>query len=342
MPVGDTGIFATVTHLTGATVMAQAASVAAAPASPVRVTPVGAYLGAAVTGIDLRAPLDGAAVDAILAAHAEYGVLSFPDQHLSGEQLMAFGRRIGELTVHPFSTNDEETPELIVYDNKEGNPPPRTDIWHTDEMFREAPPMGTILSCRITPGRGAGDTAFANMAAVYESLSDRMQQHLSGLEGVNDFLPFRILFPDTDDGHARLRTYQKRYPPRAHPVVCIHPVTGRKVIYVSPQFTTHIKGMDEDESRCLLEFLYARTRVHEFHYRHRWAPGTVVFWDNRLVQHSALHDYYPRRRLMERVTLKGTVPVGDAPPADPAEINRARMPSLVNFGETRARRQNEK
>jgi len=321
--------------------MVQTASLSPNLTSSITVEPVGAYLGAEVTGVDLTEPIVAGAADAILAAHADHGVLSFPDQHLSGEQLMAFGRQLGDLTVHPFSTNDEKSPELIVYDNKEGNPPPRTDIWHTDEMFREAPPMGTILSCKITPGRGAGDTAFANMGAVYESLSDRMQQHLSGLEAMNDFLPFRILFPDTDDGHARLRHYEKIYPLRAHPVVCVHPVTGRKVIYVSPQFTRFIKGMDVDESQCLLDFLYARTRVHEYHYRHRWEPGTVVFWDNRLVQHSALHDYYPNRRLMERITLKGTVPVGEAPPPDPSEINRVRMPSLVDFGETRKKRHNE-
>ena len=322
--------------------MANVASLSQNLQSSIEIEPVGVYLGAEVAGVDLTQPLDAAMVQTILAAHAEHGVLVFPDQHLSGEQLLALGRQLGELTVHPFSTNDEDTPELIVYDNREGNPPSRTDVWHTDEMFREAPPMGTILSCKITPGRGAGDTAFANMGAVYESLSDRMQQHLSGLEAINDFYPFRILFPDTDEGHTQLRHYEKLYPPRAHPVVRVHPVTGRKVIYVSSIFTRHIKGMDAEESKTLLEFLYARARTHEYHYRHRWQPGTLVFWDNRLVQHSAIHDYYPERRLMERVTLKGTTPVGDAPPPDSSEIDRVRMPSLADFGETRAKRQNEK
>ena len=100
--------------------------------------------------------------------------------------------------------------------------------------------------------------------------------------------------------------------------------------------------MDEDESRCLLEFLYDRTQTHEYHYRHRWQPGMLVFWDNRLVQHSAIHDYYPQRRLMERITLKGTKPIGDAEPPDPSEIKRVRMPSLADFGETRVKRHNER
>jgi len=323
--------------------VAEVASLSSSPSaqSSPKFDQLGAYLGAEVTGVDLTKPLSAATVEAILTAHAERGLLVFPDQNLPADQLVAFGRQLGELTVHPFSTNDEGTPELIVYDNKEGNPPPRTDIWHTDEMYREDPPMGTILSSKIIPGGGMGDTAFVNMGAVYDSLSDRMQQHLSGLEAIHDFQPFRILFPDTDEGHERLRHFQKIYPPRAHPVVRVHPVTGRKVIYVSPNFTRYIKGMDEDESKCLLEFLYARTRTHEYHYRHRWQAGTLVFWDNRLVQHSAIHDYYPHRRMMERVTLKGPKPVGDATPPDPSEINRARMPSLTDFGETRAKRHNE-
>ena len=169
--------------------MAEAAVLSKTRGTPVSIKPVSVYLGAKVIGLDHRRPLEDATIDTILAAHAEHGILTFPDQNLTGEQLLAFGRQLGELTVHPFSTNDEETPELIVYDNKEGNPPPRTDIWHTDEMFRAAPPMGSFLSCKIIPPQGAGDTAFANMGAVYEGLSDRMQQHLSGLEAINDFLP---------------------------------------------------------------------------------------------------------------------------------------------------------
>ena len=110
---------------------------------------VGVFLGAEITDIDLTQPLDAPTVDAIARAHAEHGVLIFPDQKLSSEDLKRFGRYFGELTVHPFSSSAEEAPELIVYDQKEGNPPPPTDIWHTDETFRECPPMGTVLSSKI-------------------------------------------------------------------------------------------------------------------------------------------------------------------------------------------------
>ena len=141
----------------------------------ISIEPVGVFCGAEITGLDLTRPLADDLVQLIAAAHAEHGVIVFPDQNPTAEQLMAFGRRFGELSVHPFSTNDAETPELIVFDNKEGNPPPPTDVWHSDETFRECPAMGTILSAKIIPSPG-GDTSFCSMSALYDGLSDRMQQ----------------------------------------------------------------------------------------------------------------------------------------------------------------------
>jgi len=301
---------------------------------------VGVFLGAEITGVDLSRQLDPETVDKIKQAHAEHQVIVFPDQNISSDDLMRFGRYFGELSVHPFSTNDAKTPELIVYDNKEGNPPASTDIWHTDETFRPAPPMGTALCSKIVPELG-GDTAFASMSAVYEGLSDRMQHFISGLEAVHDFKPFKLLFSATEEGREKLRNFEKLYPPAVHPVVTVHPVTGKKVLFVNPQFTLYIKGMDAQESQTLLDSLFRRTLIHEYHYRHRWQPNMVVFWDNRSAQHSALHDYYPQQRLMERVTVKGEVPVGEGPPADPAEIRRDLMPKITDFVSTRQKRQHE-
>jgi taurine dioxygenase len=301
---------------------------------------LGVFLGAEVTGIDLTRPLEPATVETFRQAHAEHGVLVFPDQAIGAEDLKRFGRAFGELSVHPFSTSSADAPELIVYDNKEGNPPAPTDVWHTDETFREAPPMGTALSSKIIPDVG-GDTAFCSMSAVYEGLSDRWQRFLSGLEAVHDFKPFRGLFPSDRAGIERLRKYEDLYPPVTHPVVTLHPVTGRKVLFVNPQFTLYIKGMAEDESRTVLDMLFRKTLVHEYQYRHRWQPNMLVFWDNRSVQHSALHDYYPKRRLMERVTIKGTRPVPAAPAAEPSELRRYLMPPLSQFRTTAQKRQHE-
>ena len=301
---------------------------------------LGAFAGAEIIGVDLTSRLDDDTVASIKQAHAEHGVVVFRNQKLTSEQLMAFGRQIGTLSVHPFSTSEAATPELIIYDNKEGNPPLGTDVWHSDEMFRECPPMGTILCCKVLPELG-GDTTFCNMGAVYEGLSDRMQAFISGLEAVHDFAPFKALFPDTEDGRKRLRHHEDLYPPVAHPLVRVHPVTGRKVIYVSPALTLHIKGMEKAESKWLLEHLYRKTFTQEYHYRNRWEPDMVVFWDNRLVQHSAVHDYYPQRRLMERVTIKGDRLIADGPPADPTAIRRDLMPPLTDFEATRIKRQND-
>jgi taurine dioxygenase len=229
---------------------------------------LGVFLGAEVTGVDLARPLEPEAAEAIRRAHAEHGVLVLPDQKLGKEDLKRFGCHFGPLSVHPFSTSDPGDPELIVFDNKEGNPPAPTDVWHSDETFREAPPVATALYSRIVPEAG-GDTALASMSAVYEGLSERWQRFLTGLEAVHDFKPFRGLFPDDRAGIERLRKYEDMYPPVTHPVVAVHPVTGKKVIFVNPQFTLHIRGMAEDESRMILEMLYRRTLVHEYHYRHR-------------------------------------------------------------------------
>lgn len=309
-------------------------------AGSLSVRKIGVFLGAEVSGVDLRQPLSDEVVESLKALHAEHGVLVFPEQEISSEDLRRFGRYFGQLSVHPFSTNAADAPDLIVYDNKEGNPPAPTDIWHTDETFRECPPMGTVLCSKIIPEHG-GDTVFASMSAVYEGLSDRMQAFLSGLEAIHDFKPFRMLFDRTEEGRRKLHEYENLYPPVTHPVVTEHPVTGRKALFVNPQFTLAINGMEEDESRTILGLLFRKTHRSEYQYRHRWQPNMVVFWDNRWTQHSAVHDYYPQRRLMERVTISGSKPVPAAPAADVSELRRYLMPPVTAF-RSRAKRQHER
>jgi taurine dioxygenase len=134
---------------------------------------------------------------------------------------------------------------------------------------------------------------------------------------------------------------EEKYPPVTHPVIRVHPVTGKKALFVNPQFTTHIKGMEEEESAAILDMLFRKTLRHEYHYRHNWQPDMVVFWDNRSVQHSALHDYYPQRRMMERVTIGGDRPIADAPPPDPETLRRYLMPPVMAFAETRQKRRHD-
>lgn len=298
---------------------------------PFHLRRMGKYVGAEITGIDLSKPLDKTTIEALILAHAENGVLVFPEQKISPEDLKRLGRSFGELTVHPFSTNMAEAPELIVYDNKEGNPPPQTDVWHSDETFRECPPMGTMLYSKIIPEIG-GDTCFCSMEAAYEGLSDRMQNFIDGLEAVHDFIPFKKLFPDTAEGRRTLHEWEEKLRPVNHPVVRVHPVTGRKSLFVNPwKFTVRIKGMHEKDSRELLETLGRTVHTLEYHYRHKWSPDMVVFWDNRCVQHAAVHDYYPQRRMMERITVAGDRPMGTGVTIDDSELYRRKIPWIMDF-----------
>ncbi len=274
-------------------------------ASSIQIEQVNSYLGAEVSGIDLSQPLSDADLAVLRQAHADYEVLVFRDQPLNAEDFMAFGRRFGRLSVHPFSPNDMENPELILFKNDADTPPWKTDCWHSDETFRKVPPMGTMLHATDVPKFG-GDTMFVSMTAAYEGLSDRMQQFLSGLEAYHDFLPFKEVFGESAEGRKKLIQYEQDYPPSLHPVVAEHPMTGKKLIFVNPQFTNKIKGMEDAESRKLLNQLFDLAKVPEYQYRHHWQNGTLAFWDNRSTQHYAVHDYFPKRRYMQRVTIAGT------------------------------------
>jgi taurine dioxygenase len=303
--------------------MSQTMPTEVAPATDINIRKVGVACGAEITGVDLSSDLDEKSFAAIQDALVEHQVIVFRNQVISTEEQKAFGRRFGELTVHPFAPSDSEAADLIVFDNDADNPPWGTDVWHSDETFRAEPPLGTMLRALIVPDYG-GDTLFASMAAAYEGLSDHMQQFISGLEAIHDFKPFRQLFDDDDESRTRLRQFEDRYPPSVHPVVRTHPVSGRKVLFVNPQFTIGIKGMDEAESRAILELLFHQAEIPEYQYRHHWEPDTLAFWDNRSVQHYAIHDYYPNRRKLERITIKGDRPFSDIPAIDTDVIRTRR------------------
>lgn len=289
----------------------------------IEVVKLGANLGAEIRGIDLAQPLDDATFRAVHEALVKHEVIVFPDQDITVDQQMAFGRRFGELSVHPFSPNLADKPELIVLDYDADNPAFATDVWHSDETFRAEPPMGTILRSVIVPEVG-GDTMWASMTAAYEALSDWIRNLIDGLEAVHDIGPFRRLFPDDADGRTALRRMEDMFPRQTHPVVRVHPVSGRRVLFVNPQFTVAIKDMTERESRSLLDLLFRQAQTPEYQFRLRWRPNMVAFWDNRSTQHYAVHDYYPQRRKMDRVTIKGDRPFGIAAGTAPAARARQR------------------
>jgi taurine dioxygenase len=279
----------------------------APPVAPFEVEQLGTHLGAQIHGLDLRREMSADTFAAFEAALIEHKVLALRDQPLTTAQHVALSRRFGELEVHPMRPQGE-FPEILVLDNHKDNPVLSTDVWHSDTTFRKNPTKYTILRCQIMPKLG-GDTLWADMTAAYEGLSDTFKQMIAGLRAVHDFQNFRVLFSRSPEDQAKLRRMEELFPNPSHPVVRTHPVSGRKAIFVNPQFTLRIEGLHPDESRALLEVLYARPHVPEYQFRLRWQPDTIVFWDNRSTQHYAANDYYPQRRRMERTAVVGDVPV---------------------------------
>jgi taurine dioxygenase len=275
-------------------------------AGPFRIERLGASLGAEIVGLDLKQAMDQETFSALEAALIEHKVIVLRDQHLTTEQHVRMSRMFGELEVHPMRPQGE-FPEILVLDNHKDNPVLSTDVWHSDTTFRKNPTKYTILRCQIMPRLG-GDTLWANMEAAYDGLSDVFKTMIGGLRAVHDFQNFRALFKNTDEDRAKLRKMEELFPNPSHPVVRTHPVTGRKCIYVNPQFTLRIEGLERTESRAMLDVLFAQAQTPEYQFRLRWAPGTIAFWDNRSTQHYAANDYYPERRRMERTAVVGDEP----------------------------------
>ncbi|HSR55749.1 MAG TPA: TauD/TfdA family dioxygenase [Alphaproteobacteria bacterium] len=276
------------------------------------IRPVNRSVGAEIYGVDLAEPLDEGTCGEIRNALLEHGVIFFRDQNLTPDQHLAFGGRMGTVDVDP--TGGMGHPEgypLITEVRKEPEQTENTGgNWHTDHSFDAAPPLGSILLARELPESG-GDTLFAGMHAAYNALSDGLKKTLEGLKAVH---AKTHAFDNSNRSADRKVSDQKRaeihqkFATReaVHPVVLRHPESGRKILYVNPNYTVRFDGWTEDESKPLLKFLYAHASNPEFTCRFRWREGSIAFWDNRAVWHRAVNDYNGYRRLMHRVTLAGT------------------------------------
>ncbi len=274
---------------------------------PIEVAAITPSIGAEVRGVDLARPLSEGVRAALRAALLEHLVLVFRDQPLTPEQHIAFAREFGPIKRPPVATSHGALPELNVLDQSD----PRgegADNWHADNTYTATPPMGSILRIVQLPGAG-GDTAFASMYAAYEALSPVLRSLCDGLRAVHDVT--RSLSKAIARGHSRanLRELQDQLPPVEHPVVVVHPETGRRALFVNLNSTTRIQGLAEAESEMLLRFLFAHTKQPEFQLRVRWEPGSVVFLDHRCAQHYAVADYR-ERRVLHRVAIEGERPRG--------------------------------
>lgn len=274
--------------------------------APFEVKRLGRHLGAQIMGLDLTKGLDEKTFRALEAALIQNKVIFLRDQNLTTRQHVEISSCFGELEVHPFRP-EGEFPEIMVLDNHKDNPVLSTDVWHSDTTFRIKPTKYTILRCQIMPPLG-GDTLWCDMEAAYNGLSEKFRTMIGSLHARHDFKNFRALFTRSEADQKKLQRMEDLYPNPLHPVVRTHPVTGRKCIYVNPQFTLHIDDMNEDESKAILDVLFAQTHVPEYQFRFQWSPGAIIFWDNQSTQHYAANDYYPERRRMERTAVCGDAP----------------------------------
>lgn len=275
---------------------------------PFTITPLTPTIGAEISGLDVMA-LPPEQVQRLRQALVEHEVLFLRDQELTPaahlELASLFGPVVPAKSIVFPSPEGYPQIEVIEYG---GDRVPQTDIWHTDIIWQSEPALGAVLSAMVLPDSG-GDTLWASMTAAYDALSDRMKHYLEGLVGINTFeissQKRSALEMHGVDGLAAL---MKRFPPVEHPVIRTHPVSGRKLVYVTRSFTSEIKDLPEDESRWVLDFLFDHVKRPEFQVRFKWTPNAVAIWDNRSTQHYAVNDYLPARRRMHRIGIAGDRP----------------------------------
>jgi taurine dioxygenase len=262
-----------------------------------RLTPT---IGAEIRAVDCSEPFDEPTLAAVRAAWLEHLVVFFPDQKLEPDTQAAFAAQFGEITEgHPVEPSHPENVNVLPIDSVKD----RTNFWHTDVTFMSKPPTGSFLYAVTLPETG-GDTMWANTRAAYDALAEPLQRMCDGLTGVH-FDPYYAQEIARGAGQEWEGRKVKQLWPVEHPLVRVHPETGRKNLFVNPQFTVGIKGFDGPQGSAFLRMLYDHMTQFQFIVRYRWHPGSLAFWDNRATMHYGIYDYGEDRRVMHRVTLKG-------------------------------------
>lgn len=282
----------------------------------IAVNPLTPVVGAEITGVDLSKPLSHAQFEEVRAAFAAHHVLVFRGQTLSNEDHKRFARMFGTLHVHPYHAKnaapdhaskkangaDAPDPEILVVKADQKSRYVAGEGWHSDVTCDEKPPFGSMLYITETPQIGGGDTCFLSAIRAYEALSPVMQEFIRTLTAVHDGAkPYTGSYgtPPPEGG----------WPKHIHPLVIRHPETDELALFVNRGFTTRIVELSRKESDALLEFLWRHLEDHlDFQCRVRWTPNTLVFWDNRVVQHHAVWDYYPYSRYGRRISIVGDKP----------------------------------
>ena len=265
-------------------------------------------IGAEIRGVDCASHLSDEEIAAIRAVWLERLVVFFPDQHLDDETQIAFAGRFGELTEsHPVEPQVLERREVHSIESGKD----RTDFWHTDITFMQRPAMASMLRSIEVPDAG-GDTMWSDTRGAYDALAEPLQRLCDGLSAYHYEQYYAQMVAE---GHGNVWEGKKltRLLPALHPVVRVHPETGRRNLFVNPKFTLRVVDFPEAQSDRLLRLLYDHMTDPRFVVRYHWSPGTLAFWDNRATMHYGIFDYEGERRVMHRVTLRGDAPTGVAP-----------------------------
>jgi len=264
-------------------------------------------LGAEISGLDLAAGLSIEEVVQVRGALLEHLVIFLRRQEITIDQFSNFAHAMGQPVEYPFVKGMPGYPHVIEVKKLEHEKVNFGGIWHSDTTYLEEPPMGSMLLSREVPPYG-GDTIFANQYLAYDMLSAEMQRIVDPLIGISSSAKADVSKTRED----RIKSDGKNDTPteyRAeHPVVRVHPETGRRALYVNVAHTAGIKGMSNEESASLLSFLFTHQVKPEFTCRFVWEPHAVAFWDNRCTQHNPVNDYHGFRRVMHRITLQGDRP----------------------------------
>ena len=278
------------------------------------VRPVAPACGAEVFGIDLVGA-SALEMQAVWQAMTSHSVLFFRDQALSPTQQLEVTQRFGTILRVPYIQHLDDYPDIIAVRKEADERKISTfgGTWHSDFSFLDEPPSFTLLYALELPALG-GDTLWASQYAAYEALSPGLQKLLDPLRAIQSAWPHGTKGPGAGAAVSRSIGMVRGDPAAdreiAQPVVRVHPVTGRKALFVNPVYTQYFEGMTEAESRPLLQYLFQHAVQAEFTCRLRWAPGTLAVWDNRCLLHLAINDYDGSRRLLHRTTVAGQRPVG--------------------------------
>tara|TARA_B100001057_G_C22851051_1_gene950979 strand:- start:1637 stop:2482 length:846 start_codon:yes stop_codon:yes gene_type:complete len=264
--------------------------------------PLAGALGAEILDIDLN-KINDSIFEEIYKAFVDYQVIGIPNQNLTPDEYLAFGRRWGEIHHYPYMKGLESHPEILEILKTETDTYAFGNVWHSDGSFTEIPPKATMLYAQELPPAG-GDTLFADMYQAYDTLSDKMKNILGSVNGlyVGD-QPLKLgnfsgakSMKQQDPGKTKVHTH--------HPIIRMHPDSKNKALYIGGH-AVEIEGMTKEESTPILNYLKAHSTRPEFICRFKWSPGAIAIWDNRCTQHYAVDDYSGFRRRMHRITILG-------------------------------------